>query len=450
MNSSPLFELYAEVKKNYNDLFPKKEVGLVVFKLYEKIKLGILERNFSHENIIEAIEDTDRELGRVNKNSLPGRNNDIIHKLLKFYLQRNNKGYSLRIFSEDICKLIENELHARFNPSQIEKQFILFHEALLKSIHDEETFSVWYKDIFEPSKNQMKRQIEILHNGVENTIKDLNTLYTKGDVDFISKLREMDAKVRDLSSDTRQLAAAFELSDTITGVINEAYDNPRSFAYNNDYFSDARKELRFFFNELERSLADVSLTVDKIRPQLERLYGSFDQRELDRKLERIVDYLFLNSYVEKNENGKEEIVLPPAFQSRHFPGEKARFQYPYYYDFLAQRNFGVRKPILNESEHQIQFENAHAKILLNQAAVFHFNFVMKQLKKGNQFSYHDFVCELLQNGESIEVAMKTTHLVLRELGNDPAYKIIIKPNFKTFSNNQNFAVWETTFQPLTS
>jgi uncharacterized coiled-coil protein SlyX len=451
MNSTSLFDLYTEAQKNYNSIFPKKEEGLVVFLLYQKVRNGVLDKGFSHDNILDAIEFVSESLhGKINKNNSPARDNEIIRVLLDYYLVRTSKGYSLKLFANDLCQLIEGELHHRFQPSQIEKQFILFLDSLKTAIKEEETFGIWYINFFQRSHNQMRKQIEILQNDVERTIRDLNILYSSQDVDFASKLREMDNKVQTLSGDAKKLESAFVYSDNVLETLNEAYADIQSYAHTSDSFQEIRKEIRSFFTEITEALAEVSFTVDGIRPQLERLYHSFDQRELDRKLEKLVNYLFQTARYEKNESGKEELAMPSFMEMPIVASDKTRLQFLIHYDYVNPANPESRDMSFDEEDFNNQYKQMQSKILVNQRAVTYFKEFLIVLAKDKQVNYHEHLFRLLEKEGNLEIAMKASHLILKELSKDPKIKISINPTFQISLYNKNTAIWETKFQNLNS
>ena len=423
----------------------------MVFLLYQKVKNGELEKHFTHDNILDAIEYVSGSLhGKISKNQSPARDNEIIRVLLDFYLVRTSKGYSLKMFAQDLCQLIEGELHLRFRPSQVEKQFILFLDSLKTAINDEESLSVWYTNFFQRSHNQMRKQIEILQIDVERTIKELNILYSSEDIDFASKLREMDSKVQTLSSDARKLESAFLYSDNILEILNEAYANTECYAHTSEPFHEIRKEIRFFFTEITEALAEVSFAVDGIRPQLERLYHSFDQREMDRKFERLVNYLFQNTRNEKNESGKEEMMMPAFMKLPDLAADRARLQYLIHYDYVNPSNPDSRDVSFDEEDFENQYKQMQSHLLANQRAVAYFKEFMSIVDNTPNISYHQHLFRLLEEENNLEIAMKASHLILKELSKNSRITITINPDFQISPYNENTAIWETKFQNLNS
>ena len=50
-----LFNLYNEIEKEYENLIPLKQEGLVLFHLYQKQKDGDIGKEFSEEEIIKSL-----------------------------------------------------------------------------------------------------------------------------------------------------------------------------------------------------------------------------------------------------------------------------------------------------------------------------------------------------------------------------------------------------------
>ena len=64
-----LFNLYNEIEKEYENLIPLKQEGLVLFHLYQKQKDGNIGKEFSEEEIIKSLREIRYEKP-IRKNSL--------------------------------------------------------------------------------------------------------------------------------------------------------------------------------------------------------------------------------------------------------------------------------------------------------------------------------------------------------------------------------------------
>ncbi len=103
-----LFNLYNEIEKEYENLIPLKQEGLVLFHLYQKQKDGDIGKEFSEEEIIKSL----REIRYDLKTNQKIQFNNIVKYFQKYFLWRDEKNrlYRLKPFTKKWCKLIENIL----------------------------------------------------------------------------------------------------------------------------------------------------------------------------------------------------------------------------------------------------------------------------------------------------------------------------------------------------
>lgn len=62
-----LFNLYNEIEKEYENLIPLKQEGLVLFHLYQKQKDGNIGKEFSEEEIIKSLREIRYDLKTYQK-----------------------------------------------------------------------------------------------------------------------------------------------------------------------------------------------------------------------------------------------------------------------------------------------------------------------------------------------------------------------------------------------
>lgn len=65
-----LFNLYNEIEKEYENLIPLKQEGLVLFHLYQRQKDGNIGKEFSEEEIIKSLREIRYDLKPTRKSSL--------------------------------------------------------------------------------------------------------------------------------------------------------------------------------------------------------------------------------------------------------------------------------------------------------------------------------------------------------------------------------------------
>ena len=51
-----------------------------------------------------------------------------------------------------------------------------------------------------------------------------------------------------------------------------------------------KREVRVYFKDIEQRLINVSHTIDRIKPKINKLYNDFEKRDFDRKIESFLLY----------------------------------------------------------------------------------------------------------------------------------------------------------------
>lgn len=451
MEPGNTFDFYEEALRSYRQLIPKNEEGLVVFLLHQKISLAEIDKVFSHENLLAVIAQVQSDLGKKTVNKMHVQDNEIIRNLLRFFIRKNNKGgYFLKEYAHDFCNLVYDELFSTFNPSQLEIKIRMFRHSLDEGLLSQENFTAWYESMFQQNRNHVKKQVDILHAEVESSIRELNDLYVSDTANFIEKLRAMDEKIKSLTQDTQKLEQAFQLTGDIMEKINAVFYQEDSFAPSHDVFRKQRKDIKTFFDEIELKLTEVSFTIGEVRPQLERLYGSFHQRELDRKLERFVRYLFKTSLLAKNAQRRDELKFPESVSQYWFPEAGSKLLYPVYYHYLDRPEAQVQKLEFDPVVRQQQFEKAQSKVRINQRAVYHSRMLLSALKKNETVDLNASLEHILNEEKNLEIALKAAHLVFLKVGKDKKHSIQVNPQFQYTGQHKNLALWKTVIQRLNS
>ena len=110
-----LFNLYNEIEKEYENLIPLKQEGLVLFHLYQRQKDGNIGKEFSEEEIIKSLREIRYDLKTYQKEQF----NHTIKYFQKYFVwsDENNRQYRFMPFTKQWCKLIENILEETFNPT---------------------------------------------------------------------------------------------------------------------------------------------------------------------------------------------------------------------------------------------------------------------------------------------------------------------------------------------
>ena len=166
MPEHPLLNFFDQLKidNTYELFFPKKEQGLVIIWLYEKIKNKTFPNGiFKEADIQQAFQEISllsRE--KIERNPWDHYNSHIM-ALQEFFLIYNEEDqtYKLRDYAEHICKKIYTILSNRFNPTIIEITCMDL-AAKLNSIGSPTDLQNWLDVHLDKSKFVLKEQIDFI------------------------------------------------------------------------------------------------------------------------------------------------------------------------------------------------------------------------------------------------------------------------------------------------
>jgi len=86
-NIMSLFNLYNEIEKEYENLIPLRQEGLVLFHLYQKQKNGDIRKEFSEDEIIKSLREVRCDLKTYQKEQF----NQTVKYYQKYFLWRDEK-----------------------------------------------------------------------------------------------------------------------------------------------------------------------------------------------------------------------------------------------------------------------------------------------------------------------------------------------------------------------
>ena len=100
-----LFNLYNEIEKEYENLIPLKQEGLVLFHLYQKQKDGNIGKEFSEEEIIKSLREIRYDLKTYQKEQF----NHTVKYFQKYFLWRDEKNRLYRFMGHRTKRILRIE-----------------------------------------------------------------------------------------------------------------------------------------------------------------------------------------------------------------------------------------------------------------------------------------------------------------------------------------------------
>ncbi len=382
-----LFNLYNEIKQEYENLIPDKREGLVLFALYQKQKDGDIGNEFSEYEIIKTLKETRNEIKTDQKVQF----NNAIKYFQKYFLWRDerNRLYSLKPFTKKWCELIETALEESFNPTELQQEFLFITQS-----YEEQTFTAWYKVAFKNYSQRVESRINALYLQTERSVSQFMIQLTQENSYDPQALKKILETLESIRTKTEELNNAFQGAHDIQNRLIQ------SETLSNDAIShQQRKEVIYFFGQVRKNLTIISDRIDRIGPKLNEYIRDTDRRDFYRRYKLFLNHLLEESKVENNKIVLPEEIKPPPIgmdlSSRfiivreNFDGtaisryKKAKIQIPPVNEELANQR------LLAEQE----------QILIGQKVKQYIHELDQQLKHKREVDFSHFFFEVLKKRE---------------------------------------------------
>lgn len=301
-------DLYKEAKQHYSQLVPDREDGLILLALYQQYQ----EREFTEEQIIDIITRVFVDLGHESKRMAYERNNQIIIRLQEFFLwrDRNRKIYRFKKYGEEFCKRISKRLAETYSPAKIKRIFNYLLDSLLQSkITDGQNFNTWVEDHFNARSNELAVQIEILDQQVGESVKEFKIKFKTQHLNIVRLIDTVMKGLEIIKAHAAELTNAFQTTYDIDEHIQGILEGNDAFPY-----LDNIRKVQHYNDQVRAHLEQISMRIDKIKPQLREFIFEFNQRELDRKTDRFIHYLLDHASYQRA-GGQKKLELPDGISS---------------------------------------------------------------------------------------------------------------------------------------
>ena len=300
-----LFNLYKEIEKEYENLIPSKQVGLVLFLLYQKQKDGDIGKEFSEDEIIKSLREIRFELKTYQKEQF----NQIVKYFQKYFLWRDekNRRYSFKSFTKKWCQLIESTLRETFNPTQLQKEFLYLSNTL-----NEKSFAEWYSMTFDSYSQKVDTQINALYIQIDRLVIDFRQQLSNEYTYDLHALRIIVDTLEDIRLKTEELNNAFSGAHDIQNKLLKSTIIAEDVLLNKQ-----RTNVLSFFQEVRSNLKIISKRIDSVKPRLNEYIRNINRHDFYIRFKHFFIHLLEKSTIEKG-----KIQLPceiPKIPIRYLP-----------------------------------------------------------------------------------------------------------------------------------
>lgn len=427
------FNLYNEIEKEYENLIPLKQEGLVLFHLYQKQKNGDIGKQFSEDEIIKSLREVRYDLKTYQKEQF----NQTVKYYQKYFLWRDEKNrlYRFKPFTKKWCRLIENILEETFNPTQLQREFLFLSNTL-----NEQTFEEWYNTVFDGYSQRVDTQINVLYIQIDRLVVDFRRQISKEHTYDLSALKIIVDTLEDIRSKTEELNNAF----------SGAHDIQNKLLKSNIITEDAllnrqRAHVLSFFQEVRGNLKIISKRIDSVKPRLNEYIRNINRHDFYIRFKRFFNYLLEKSSLEKGKihfpDGIPNIPIR-YIQQPKFIIVKENF------DGASLSRFKTAKskvPAINDVETESRFLIEKERIEVQKRINLYLLNLESQLTTSREIDFSDFFFEVLKKEDgNICVCVKLAHRTMSKYYRDiNTFGISISNELVSISEYPMIKIWKT-------
>jgi hypothetical protein len=297
---------HIKIDNTYELFFPKKDQGLAMIWLYERVKTGYFDKGVFKEKDIQQAFDAVSLISRERRERHPWEYyNSQIMALQEFFLlyDEEQQTYTFKEYATYLCDKVFKMLSDRFNPTVIEITCTDLYEKL-KSTDTENDMSIWLEVHFDKAKLHLKEQIDYLNQQIDKSVAELSDKAKLKTASLLTALRDIENKLDEIRKQNGELRGAFREIDKIKSILMA---HP---ARENAQIDEAVSDAIDYFESVRTLLNMVDSRIDKIQPKIQQFFASLHRQLFDTKAEKFLIYLLDKSKVVSN-----ELIFPIADES---------------------------------------------------------------------------------------------------------------------------------------
>lgn len=428
-----LFE-QLKIENTYELLFPKKEKGLAIIWLYERVKNGEFENGIFKEKEIhrafEAVSFIRHEPLRLQWTIY----NNYIIELQEFYLIYNDEDqtYMFTDFGLQICEKVHRLISKRFNPTIIELTCADLHVKLEVAVTEEQIKNWLTIDLFK-SRTLLLEQVDYLNQQIDRSVTALSEKAKRRKETLLMALQEIEEQIDTIRQQNKELRAAFRQIDRMNDILNShpARDN-------SEEVDDLVSEAISYFESIYLRLAMVDSRIDKIQPKIKQFFASLNRDIFNSKVERFLYFL-----LEKSQVIDKQIKLPiPYDETIQLADSFTTFTSVDRPDALFPP---ARKPLPEYTKDTKKEQEAHRKGHVQMMRQIHvqwwIEFIRRKSLETDAIHLSEIFFSILEkHNDDLQLAIQVIDQAVKKYKEDPHWEVLIDTSYKIDNPGSNHTI----------
>lgn len=438
-------DLLISLNKSYADLLPQKESFLLIVWLYQKIEKGYINEEFEQKDLDDTIDDVIELL-----NIVTDKNKEALSKKLSnhFYITErigNKYQIHLTVFAKQFCELLIKEVQPEIKKLElfhVFKRTLPLQEGDLLNL---ETFNYWFKNHFQPARNEIYSHTEKLNYEVADRINELSTLLKteiENPKEQINSYTEIFAM---LEKQTTGLINTIDYKNDTLNKIKSARELFSKDEETFDKFSGMQNEVEYFFQSIDRRIISINDKIQLASKRLRNLLDTLKHKQLFKiKIEKL---LLLMLKYSRNEKG--EIKLHEKFPKKYLPFIPMKFVAIPKIEFQFYAKAEPQKQEYDRQHEQAERNKGLALLEVQEATAKWLDQINFEMESGKKIEFEQWFDKIVEQENNLEVPIQVCFGLIEEYNSSDDKTITIQK--EAVSKNQNdLTLWQMKIQTTRS
>ena len=438
-------DLLISLNKSYADLLPQKESLLLIIWLFQKIEKGYISEDFEQKDLDDTIDDVIELL-----NIVTDKNKEALSKKLSnhFYITErigNKYQIHLTVFAKQFCELLIKEVQPEIKKLELYHVFKRTLPLQDGDLLNLETFNYWFKNHFQPARNEIYSHTEKLNNEVADRINELSTLLkteTENPKEQINSYTEIFAM---LEKQTTGLINTIDYKNDTLNQIKSARDHFSKDEETFDKFSGMQNEVEYFFQSIDRRIISISDKIQLASKRLRNLLDTLKHKQLFKiKIEKLLLLMLKYSL-----NEKGEIKLHERFPKKYLPFIPMKFVAIPKIDFQFYAKAEPRRQEYDRQHEQAERNKGLALLEIQEATAKWLDEINFEMESGKEIEFEQWFDKIVEQENNLEVPIQVCFGLIEEHNSSDDKTITIQK--EAVSKNQNdLTLWQMKIQTTRS
>lgn len=439
---------FNELFSDYDFLIPNRIEGYIIIRLWQKIKSGEIQEEFSYNDIKNIV----NEVTALTNGATP-QIEKILKDLLHYFIKKPPETvskYYLSDYAERFIQLLETKIDSPYRNFPLKKNFEKYFAIEFEEIEDFEELNRWFKQGFhDTSKRVILDHIESLQDEVESSIKKLNEILYSDELQAIEMVRLFVNEFKNFGLKAEQIREALFLKDETLKNLKKTADyfyikieetkHYQSIEEEKSYqelehkwktANQIKGEVAVFFDNIDKKLSRINNQIVFASSKLKELEENFQYQSLFKiNLKKLLQIVLQTSSYDR----KDGIVLHQRFPIKSLPFQKMQFFFVPRYEFNVEpESIGI-VPESNTDYEQAERAKIEKELQIQEKIALWIDTCNSRIEKEKQLDYSSVFYEILDNEQNIEIPLQVGFSLFQQYANNKDFdvtidKIIANPN----------------------